>query len=44
MLRGWKLSGVNANMATTKVDPKLNESDIARTAKSYQGLTRSAAD
>ncbi|MGA2335997.1 MAG: dehydrogenase E1 component subunit alpha/beta [Terriglobales bacterium] len=26
-------------MATTKVDPKLNESDIARTAKSYQGLT-----
>ena len=26
-------------MATTKVDPKLNENDIAQTAKSYQGLT-----
>jgi 2-oxoisovalerate dehydrogenase E1 component len=26
-------------MATTKVDPKLNESDIAKTAKTYQGLT-----
>src|ERR1039458_8893040 len=26
-------------MATTKVDPKLNESDIAKTAKTYEGLT-----
>ncbi len=26
-------------MATTKVDPKLNESNIAKKAKSYQGLT-----
>ncbi|MGA2360129.1 MAG: dehydrogenase E1 component subunit alpha/beta [Terriglobales bacterium] len=26
-------------MATTKVDPKLNESDIAKTGKTYQGLT-----
>ncbi|MGD1215714.1 MAG: dehydrogenase E1 component subunit alpha/beta [Terriglobales bacterium] len=26
-------------MATTKVDPKLNENDIAKEAKNYQGLT-----
>src|SRR5260370_28078730 len=26
-------------MATTKVDPKLNESNIAKKAKTYQGLT-----
>jgi 2-oxoisovalerate dehydrogenase E1 component len=26
-------------MATTKIDPKLNESDIATKAKTYQGLT-----
>ncbi|MGO9824221.1 MAG: thiamine pyrophosphate-dependent enzyme [Terriglobales bacterium] len=26
-------------MATTKVDPKLNDNDIAQTAKSYEGLT-----
>src|SRR5450631_2852606 len=26
-------------MATTKVDPKLNENDIAKKAKTYQGLT-----
>ena len=26
-------------MATTKVDPKLNENNIAKKAKSYQGLT-----
>src|SRR5258708_19299872 len=26
-------------MATTKVDPKLNEMSIAKKAKSYQGLT-----
>ncbi len=26
-------------MATTKVDPKLNESGMAKTAKTYQGLT-----
>src|SRR5207245_7045739 len=27
------------SMATTKVDPKLNELSIAKKAKSYQGLT-----
>src|SRR5258706_2371276 len=26
-------------MATTKVDPKLNDSDVKRKVKSYQGLT-----
>jgi 2-oxoisovalerate dehydrogenase E1 component len=26
-------------MATTKVDPKLNESNVAEPAKTYQGLT-----
>ena len=26
-------------MATTKVDPKLNETNIAKKAKTYQGLT-----
>src|ERR1700680_193535 len=26
-------------MATTKVDPKLNESNLARSDKTYQGLT-----
>ena len=26
-------------MATTKVDPKLDENDIAKKAQNYQGLT-----
>jgi 2-oxoisovalerate dehydrogenase E1 component len=31
--------GESSGMATTKVDPKLNENSVAKKAKSYQGLT-----
>jgi 2-oxoisovalerate dehydrogenase E1 component len=31
--------GESGSMATTKVDPKLNENSVAKKAKSYQGLT-----
>src|SRR3981081_1083601 len=31
--------GDGRSMATTKVDPKLNESSTAKKAKTYQGLT-----
>src|SRR5271169_4398532 len=39
MMRAATLWGEKRGMATTKVDPKLNESNLAKKAKIYQGLT-----
>jgi 2-oxoisovalerate dehydrogenase E1 component len=39
MMRAATLWGEERGMATTKVDPKLNESNLAKKAKNYQGLT-----
>ena len=39
MMRAETLWGEERGMATTKVDPKLNDSNLAKKAKTYQGLT-----
>ena len=40
MKRAQTLWGDEPSMATTKVDPKLNETNVAKKAKTYHGLTR----
>jgi 2-oxoisovalerate dehydrogenase E1 component len=39
MMRAGTLWGEERGMATTKVDPKLNDSNLAKKATTYQGLT-----
>jgi 2-oxoisovalerate dehydrogenase E1 component len=39
MMRAGTLWGEKRGMATTKVDPKLNENNLAKKAQVYQGLT-----